>query len=319
MVVPRRRASALIAAAVSGGMRKPTVCEGAPAALVGPATAARVDGPADGSARLAAARGRGVAARVDAPLPGARDDVLRFAIPRRCATAVPVATRPRETRRGLASAAPGSGGGVDVLVSGRRSQPVRGRSRLAAAGCPEHAGFDPGRFVAECRAALAADPVRRRALRELVARAVSDPPTLMRAFGEPRRAAPRRLHVGPDLTVLHFAWPPGIAFKPHEHRTWGLIGVYEGGEDNIFRRPLPSEDGGPSRIEAAGAKPLRGGDVALLGEDVVHSVINPLPRFTCAVQAGEPNAAPLSRAPSRRPPCRARAPRPARSSPRSPG
>jgi hypothetical protein len=35
--------------------------------------------------------------------------------------------------------------------------------------------FDPDRFVAECRAALAEDPVRRRTLREVVARAVSDP------------------------------------------------------------------------------------------------------------------------------------------------
>lgn len=44
--------------------------------------------------------------------------------------------------------------------------------------------FDPDRFVAECRAALAEDPVRRRALREVVARAVSDPAALMRAFGD---------------------------------------------------------------------------------------------------------------------------------------
>lgn len=144
--------------------------------------------------------------------------------------------------------------------------------------------FDPDRFVAECRAALAEDPVRRRSLGEVVARAVSDPVALTRAFGEPRRAAVQRLYVGPDLTVLHFTWPPEIAFKPHDHRTWGLIGVYEGGEDNIFWRRLPAADGGPSRIEAASAKALRRGDVAFLGEDVVHSVINPLPRFACAIQ-----------------------------------
>ena len=97
MVVPRRRASALIAEAVPGGMRKPTVCNGAPA-LARPGAAAargavRVDDPAAaGPVRFASARGPGAGVREDAPLPDVRDDVplLPFAIPRRCAATPPL-------------------------------------------------------------------------------------------------------------------------------------------------------------------------------------------------------------------------------------
>jgi len=64
--------------------------------------------------------------------------------------------------------------------------------------------FDPDRFVADCRAALAEDRTGQRALREVVARAVANPADVLRAFGEPSRATVNRLYVGADITVLHF-------------------------------------------------------------------------------------------------------------------
>ena len=143
--------------------------------------------------------------------------------------------------------------------------------------------FDPNRFVADCRAAMAEDRSQH-ALREVVARAVSNPADILRAFGEPSRAVVNRLYVGADITVLHFVWPPGTAFHPHEHRTWAVIGVYDGAEDNIFWRRLPQGNGRTRGIEAAGAKALRAGDVTILGTDVVHSVINPIPRHSCTLQ-----------------------------------
>ena len=63
--------------------------------------------------------------------------------------------------------------------------------------------FDTERFVADCRAALAADRGGGRAVREIVARAVSDPATLTRALGEPKRGGLNVLHHAPDLTVLN--------------------------------------------------------------------------------------------------------------------
>jgi predicted metal-dependent enzyme (double-stranded beta helix superfamily) len=55
---------------------------------------------------------------------------------------------------------------------------------------------------------------------------------------------------------------------------WALIGIYTGREDNIFWRRAP---GG---VEAVTANVLFAGDVATLPADTVHSVTNPLPRFT---------------------------------------
>jgi len=47
--------------------------------------------------------------------------------------------------------------------------------------------FDLDRFIAECRAALAADPSQR-LVREAVARAVSEPSAVLKGLGEPKRA-----------------------------------------------------------------------------------------------------------------------------------
>ena len=47
--------------------------------------------------------------------------------------------------------------------------------------------FEPERFVADCRAAFAGDPTHK-AIREVVARAVSDPAAVLNGLGEPGRA-----------------------------------------------------------------------------------------------------------------------------------
>jgi predicted metal-dependent enzyme (double-stranded beta helix superfamily) len=61
---------------------------------------------------------------------------------------------------------------------------------------------------------------------------------------------------------------------PHNHLMWALIGIYTGREDNIMWRRTPA------KIETFGAKALFEGDVATLPVDVIHSVTNPLARFT---------------------------------------
>ena len=47
--------------------------------------------------------------------------------------------------------------------------------------------FDLGRFIADCRAAVSADPTHK-SVREIVARAVSDPSAVVAGLGEPARA-----------------------------------------------------------------------------------------------------------------------------------
>jgi hypothetical protein len=51
--------------------------------------------------------------------------------------------------------------------------------------------FDLFQFVADCREAMAADKSQKY-LREVVARAVSEPAAVLAAFGEPQRAGINR-------------------------------------------------------------------------------------------------------------------------------
>ena len=143
----------------------------------------------------------------------------------------------------------------------------------------EIAMFDTEQFIADCRAAFAADSTHK-AIREVVARAMSEPAALLRGLGEPRRAEIRKLFHSDSLTILNVVWAPGMMVMPHNHRMWAVIGIYSGREDNIFWRRIP---GVPSRIEAAGAKSLCERDTVPLGSDIIHSVINPIDRLTGAI------------------------------------
>lgn len=140
--------------------------------------------------------------------------------------------------------------------------------------------FNTDQFVADCRSALAEDSSHK-AVREVVARAVSDPRSVLEGLGEPRRAEVQRLYHSDELTILNVIWAPRMTLMPHNHEMWAVIGVYTGREDNIFWRRIAEEDGG--RIEAAGAKALSEKDAAPLGPDIIHSVTNPIDRLTGAI------------------------------------
>ena len=140
--------------------------------------------------------------------------------------------------------------------------------------------FNLEQFVADCRIALAQDRTHR-AVREVVARAVSDPAAVLRGLGEPSRAGADKLYHAPDLTILNVVWAPRMTVMPHNHNMWAVIGIHAGREDNIFWRRLGGEEGG--RIEAAGAKALSERDAEPLGENVIHSVTNPISRLSGAI------------------------------------
>ena len=132
------------------------------------------------------------------------------------------------------------------------------------------------RFIESCRVAVAGvDPEKH--VRELVTEAVSERTALASALGEPKQAGLVVLYRAPDLTILDFAWAPWMCFKPHDHSMWSVVGIYAGREDNLFWR----RSGGS--IEAAGARSLAAGDVATLGRDLIHSVVNPIGKMTRAI------------------------------------
>jgi len=133
--------------------------------------------------------------------------------------------------------------------------------------------MDLDRFVADCvEASREGDP--QAAVKEVLARAMSTPRAVLTALGEPEQAGIRPLHRSKTLTIFSAAWTPQMNLVPHNHLMWALIGIYTGREDNILWRRTPE------KVEAFGARALFEGDVATLPVDVIHSVTNPLPRFT---------------------------------------
>ncbi len=140
--------------------------------------------------------------------------------------------------------------------------------------------LDLDRFLADCQGAAARD-ASHKAVREVVARALSRPDAVIAALGEPQRAGVTPLYRSPTLTILNLVWGAGVTIMPHDHRMWAVIGVYTGREDNILWRRLPPDAAYP--IEAAGARSLGRGDCMPMGCDIIHSVTNPLPRLTGAI------------------------------------
>ena len=146
--------------------------------------------------------------------------------------------------------------------------PTRPRSPAAA-----RTPVDMERFVADCIAA-SADDRPQQAVCEVLARAVSDPRAMLVAVGEPDKAGLTVFHRSGNLTIFAATWTPRMNLMPHNHLMWALIGIYTGREDNILWR---SEGG---RLTGYGAKCLFEGDVATLPDTAIHSVTNPLERFT---------------------------------------
>ena len=139
--------------------------------------------------------------------------------------------------------------------------------------------FDLDQFIADLRAALSERS--RQPMKEVVARAVSDPAALMRAIGEPAKAGVQVLHRSPELTVMNLLWSPKQIALPHDHRMAAVIGMYTGREDNLFWRRIdhPTQ----FQIEPAGGEALGAGDVTILGRDIIHSVVNPLGKISAAI------------------------------------
>jgi len=135
--------------------------------------------------------------------------------------------------------------------------------------------FDIDELVGECVRAIA-DPQPRLAIKEVLERAMTRPDAVAAALpGERAEVIP--LHASPELSILKVVWAPGMSVRPHNHLMWAAIGLYGGQEDNAFYR----RDGGT--ITRSGGREILPGDVVLLGDDTIHGVTNPLPRYTGAI------------------------------------
>ncbi|MGH9184564.1 MAG: hypothetical protein ACRD0U_01920, partial [Acidimicrobiales bacterium] len=119
----------------------------------------------------------------------------------------------------------------------------------------------------------------RRAIKEVLSRVLTRSQDVADAL-RPDRGGFTLMHHSPDLTVLHVVWAPRMHIYPHDHRMWAAIGIYAGQEDIAFyRRSGP----GQRTLVESGGKELATGDVAVLGDDTIHSVANPNDGLTGAI------------------------------------
>ena len=131
--------------------------------------------------------------------------------------------------------------------------------------------MDIERFVEDC---IAANRDGQAAVLDVLAKAVRSPQEMLKAIGEPKEAGLKVFLRSTELTIFAAMWTPQMNLMPHDHLMWANIGIYTGREDNLLWRR------GAKNIEAFGARALFAGDAVSLPSDVIHSVTNPLPRFT---------------------------------------
>lgn len=170
----------------------------------------------------------------------------------------------KRRRKVLATAAAVSGPLIVPLFSG-----VTAKTAVAA----KRTNLDLDRFIADCLEANT-ESASQAAVLKVLRRAVHRPDAMLAAVGAPAKAGITVLHRSKTLTIFSAVWTPRMNLMPHNHRMWANIGIYAGREDNLLWRKSPR------RIEAYGAKALFEGDVAALPVDAIHSVTNPLLRFT---------------------------------------
>jgi predicted metal-dependent enzyme (double-stranded beta helix superfamily) len=138
--------------------------------------------------------------------------------------------------------------------------------------------FETARFIDECRTALR-ERVPQLAVKELVAKAVAAPGEVERALGTPSESGITTLHRSDELTILNVVWAPLMSIYPHDHRTWAVIGIYGGQEDNAFYRRRKDGPG----LDEISSRSLDEEDTITLGEDVIHAVTNPRRKYTGAI------------------------------------
>jgi predicted metal-dependent enzyme (double-stranded beta helix superfamily) len=135
--------------------------------------------------------------------------------------------------------------------------------------------FDLDQFVTECTRAVA-ETEPRLAVKEVLERALRHPSAIAQALPATRSEVVP-LFTSSNVSIIKAVWAPRMRFRPHNHLMWAAIGLYGGQEDNTFYRR--NGDG----IIVSGGRAIRAGDVALLGDDTIHAVDNPLQSYTGAI------------------------------------
>jgi predicted metal-dependent enzyme (double-stranded beta helix superfamily) len=85
------------------------------------------------------------------------------------------------------------------------------------------------------------------------------------------------LHRGPGLSITSVVWGPGSHIGPHDHHTWGMIGVMGNAiQETRYRRVDDRDRAGHALLEKDRAVLVKPGEVSLLVPDVdeIHALDN---------------------------------------------
>jgi len=140
-------------------------------------------------------------------------------------------------------------------------------------------------FIQEMTALVAAEPDQARRFDRgapLIERLVRSPeaiPTQFRSLGpaSTRNATSYILHRGPGLSVSAVVWGPGAHAAPHDHHTWGMIGVIGNGiQETRYRRVDDRARPDYAELVQDRINVVRAGEVSLLIPDVdeIHAMDN---------------------------------------------
>ena len=112
---------------------------------------------------------------------------------------------------------------------------------------------------------------------------VTTPGAIPEEYLRPVRSGPApnhgsyAIHRGPGLFVSSVVWGPGDHIGPHDHRTWGMIGVAGNAiQETRYRRVDDRDREDVARLEKDRTTLVKPGDVSLLVPEVdeIHAMDN---------------------------------------------
>lgn len=155
--------------------------------------------------------------------------------------------------------------------------------------------YDLDQFVADMRELICAQPRQvelfGRAsvyLERLIRNPKAIPEKYRRPIGTGKRAnhGSYALYRGDGLFVSSVVWGPGDRIGPHDHQTWGLIGVMDNAiQETRYRRVDDRDRDGFAILEQDRSVLVKPGEVSLLvpGVDEIHRMDNDSDRATVEI------------------------------------
>jgi predicted metal-dependent enzyme (double-stranded beta helix superfamily) len=122
----------------------------------------------------------------------------------------------------------------------------------------------------------------------LLRRLIQTPGTVPPEFRKlgPGRQGRYMLHRAPNFNITAVVWGPGDGAPPHNHETWGLIGVLENAiQETRFCRLDDRSDPGRAALEVKEVLQNRAGSVSVLipPDDEIHEMKNVTDRNTVEI------------------------------------